>query len=44
MIAAGVHPDPIDQKRYFGHHLFRARDPDGNDVTVSTSHASNLPI
>ena len=44
LIAGNVHPDPIDQKRYFGHYLFRAKDPDGNDVTVSTSHASDLPV
>jgi catechol 2,3-dioxygenase-like lactoylglutathione lyase family enzyme len=44
LIAGGVHPDPIDDKRYFGHHIFKARDPDGNTVTVSTSHASDLPV
>ena len=44
LIAGGLQPDPIDPKRYFGHHIFRARDPDGNEVTISTSHASELPI
>ena len=44
LIAGGVQPDPIDDKRYFGHYIFKARDPDGNQVTVSTSHASNLPV
>ena len=44
LIAGGVHPDPIPDKRYFGHYIFKARDPDGNAVTVSTSHASDLPI
>src|SRR5579872_7165812 len=44
LIAGGVQPDPIDEKRYFGHHIFKARDPDGNEVTISTSHASELPI
>ena len=44
LIADGVQPDPIDDKRYFGHYIFTARDPDGNLVTVSTSHASDLPI
>ena len=44
LIAGGVHPDPISDKRYFGHYIFKARDPDGNAVTVSTSHASDLPI
>jgi catechol 2,3-dioxygenase-like lactoylglutathione lyase family enzyme len=44
LIAGGVHPDPIPDKRYFGHYIFKARDPDGNEVTVSTSHASDLPV
>jgi catechol 2,3-dioxygenase-like lactoylglutathione lyase family enzyme len=44
LIAGGVRPDPIDAKRYFGHHIFKTRDPDGNEVTISTSHASDLPI
>ena len=43
-VAAGVAADPIDEKRYFGHHIFKARDPDGNAVTISTSHASQLPV
>jgi catechol 2,3-dioxygenase-like lactoylglutathione lyase family enzyme len=44
LIAGGVHPDPISDKRYFGHFIFKATDPDGNAVTVSTSHASDLPV
>jgi catechol 2,3-dioxygenase-like lactoylglutathione lyase family enzyme len=44
LIAGGVQPDPIPDKRYFGHHIFKTRDPDGNEVTVSTSHASELPV
>jgi catechol 2,3-dioxygenase-like lactoylglutathione lyase family enzyme len=44
VIAGGVDPDPIPDKRFFGHYIFTARDPDGNEVTVSTSHASNLPV
>src|ERR1700722_11089904 len=44
LIAGGVHPDPIPDNRYFGHYVFKARDPDGNEVTVSTSHASDLPV
>jgi catechol 2,3-dioxygenase-like lactoylglutathione lyase family enzyme len=44
LIAGGVQPDPISDKRFFGHYVFKARDPDGNEVTVSTSHASDLPI
>jgi catechol 2,3-dioxygenase-like lactoylglutathione lyase family enzyme len=44
LIAGGVCPDPISDKRYFGHYIFKARDPDGNEVTVCTSHASDLPV
>ncbi|MGH6956766.1 MAG: VOC family protein [Caulobacteraceae bacterium] len=44
LIAGGLQPEPIPDKRYFGHHIFQTRDPDGNAVTVSTSHASDLPI
>jgi catechol 2,3-dioxygenase-like lactoylglutathione lyase family enzyme len=44
LVAAGVHADPIADKRYFGHHIFKATDPDGNEVTVSTSHASEASV
>jgi catechol 2,3-dioxygenase-like lactoylglutathione lyase family enzyme len=44
LVAGGVHPDPISDKRFFGHYIFKARDPDGHEITVSTSHASDLPI
>jgi hypothetical protein len=26
-------------KRFFGHHLFCIKDPDGNGITIYTSHA-----
>jgi catechol 2,3-dioxygenase-like lactoylglutathione lyase family enzyme len=42
--ACGHAPDPIPDRQFFGHYVFKAKDPDGNDVTVSTSHASNLPV
>jgi catechol 2,3-dioxygenase-like lactoylglutathione lyase family enzyme len=44
LIADGIEPDPISDKRYFGHYIFKAKDPDGHQVTVSTSHASDLPV
>lgn len=44
LIAGGLQPDPIPNDRYFGHCIFKTRDPDGNAVTVSTSHASDLPV
>ena len=44
LIAGGVAADPIPDQRFFGHYVFKAKDPDGNEVTVSTSHASNHPV
>jgi len=44
LVADGIQPDPIADRRYFGHFIFKATDPDGNEVSVSTSHASNLPV
>ena len=44
LVKCGHAPDPIPDRRFFGHYLFTAKDPDGNEVTVSTSHASDLPV
>jgi catechol 2,3-dioxygenase-like lactoylglutathione lyase family enzyme len=44
LVERGHSPAPIPDQRFFGHYVFKAKDPDGNEVTVSTSHASNLPI
>ena len=44
LTAKGFAPDPILDQRFFGHYVFKAKDPDGADVTVSTSHASPYPI
>ena len=44
LVDRGHSPDPIPDRQFFGHHLFTAKDPDGNEVTVSTSHASYLPV
>jgi catechol 2,3-dioxygenase-like lactoylglutathione lyase family enzyme len=44
LVQRGHSPDPIPDRRFFGHYVFKARDPDGNEVTVSTSHASDLPV
>ena len=35
-IAAGEIPDEL----FFGHHLFCIKDPDGNGITIYTSHAN----
>jgi catechol 2,3-dioxygenase-like lactoylglutathione lyase family enzyme len=44
LVNGGHAPEPIPDRRFFGHYVFKARDPDGNEVTVSTSHASDQPI
>lgn len=44
LVERGHAPEPIPDRRFFGHYLFKAKDPDGNEVTVSTSHASDLPV
>ena len=44
LVERGHSPDPILGRRFFGHYIFKAKDPDGNQVTVSTSHASDQPI
>ncbi len=44
LVERGHSPKSIPDQRFFGHYVFKAKDPDGNEVTVSTSHASNLPI
>ncbi|MFI4972995.1 MAG: VOC family protein [Caulobacterales bacterium] len=44
LVAQGIQASPIPDQRFFGHYAFQATDPDGNQVTISTSHASDLPI
>jgi catechol 2,3-dioxygenase-like lactoylglutathione lyase family enzyme len=44
LVERGHAPEPIADRRFFGHYVFKAKDPDGNEVTVSTSHASDLPV
>lgn len=44
LTAKGHAADPIPERRFFGHYVFKARDPDGHEVTVSTSHASEFPV
>ena len=44
LVERGHAPDAIPDQRFFGHYVFKAKDPDGNEVTVSTSHASDQPI
>jgi catechol 2,3-dioxygenase-like lactoylglutathione lyase family enzyme len=44
LLAKGLAPDPVLDPRFFGHYVFKSRDPDGAEVTVSTSHASEYPV
>jgi catechol 2,3-dioxygenase-like lactoylglutathione lyase family enzyme len=44
LVDRGHSPEPIPDRRFFGHYVFKAKDPDGNEVTVSTSHASERPV
>jgi catechol 2,3-dioxygenase-like lactoylglutathione lyase family enzyme len=44
LVERGHAAEPIPDRRFFGHYVFKAKDPDGNEVTASTSHASDLPV
>ena len=44
LIEKGLAPDAILDRRFFGHYVFKAKDPNGAEVTVSTSHASEYPV
>lgn len=44
LVERGHAPEPIADRQFFGHYVFKAKDPDGNDVTISTSHAGDLPV
>jgi uncharacterized glyoxalase superfamily protein PhnB len=40
----GLPVDPIAQDKIFGHNYFQLVDPDGNGITVYTSHSGKLPV
>jgi catechol 2,3-dioxygenase-like lactoylglutathione lyase family enzyme len=40
----GLSVDPIAQEQFFGHDYFRLADPDGNGITVYTSHSGELSV
>ena len=44
LIEKGLSVDAIAQDRLFGHHYFQLVDPDGNGITVYTSHVGDLPV
>jgi catechol-2,3-dioxygenase len=39
LISRGIAAGEIPDQTFFGHYLFCIRDPDGNGVTIYTSHA-----
>jgi catechol 2,3-dioxygenase-like lactoylglutathione lyase family enzyme len=39
LISRGIAAGEIPDKTFFGHHLFCTKDPDGNGITIYTSHS-----
>ena len=39
IISRGIAAGEIPDETFFGHHLFCIKDPDGNGITIYTSHA-----
>ena len=39
LISRGIAAGEIPDETFFGHHLFCIQDPDGNGITIYTSHA-----
>jgi catechol-2,3-dioxygenase len=39
LISRGIAAGEISDETFFGHHLFCIKDPDGNGITIYTSHA-----
>jgi catechol 2,3-dioxygenase-like lactoylglutathione lyase family enzyme len=39
LISRGIAAGEIPDETFYGHHLFSIKDPDGNGITVYTSHA-----
>ena len=40
LIGRGIAAGEIPDETFFGHHLFCVKDPDGNGITIYTSHAN----
>jgi hypothetical protein len=40
----GLSVDEISPDQVFGHYYFQLADPDGNGITVYTSHTGELPV
>jgi len=39
LISRGIAAGEIPDEMFFGHHLFCTKDPDGNGITIHTSHS-----
>jgi catechol 2,3-dioxygenase-like lactoylglutathione lyase family enzyme len=44
LLEKGVSVDAIAQDQFFGHYYFQLVDPDGNGITVYTSHRGDLSV
>ena len=44
LVEKGLSVDAIAQDQLYGHHYFQLADPDGNGITVYTSHTGELPV
>ncbi len=44
LIEKGLSVDAIAKDKFFGHYYFQLADPDGNGITVYTSHTGELPV
>ena len=44
LVAKGLSVNEIAQDQFFGHDYFQLVDPDGNGITVYTSHVAGLPV
>jgi uncharacterized glyoxalase superfamily protein PhnB len=44
LVEKGLSVDAIAQDQFYGHHYFQLVDPDGNGITVYTSHAGELSV
>ena len=44
LVEKGLSADEIAQDQFFGHDYFQLADPDGNGITVYTSHTGELPV
>ena len=40
LISRGIAAGAIPDETFYGHHLFCIKDPDGNGITIYTSHAT----